>query len=505
MSNGKPKLSVLYLEDSIEDAGIVRRELREVAVVEVAHDRLTFESLLSQKKFDVVLVDFALPTFSGGEAIAFLKDKDVPVILVTGSIDHRTASTYLRSGAVDYFLKDEIVRDSLARLSDAVVRAHENHNLQKQLLRDNRLELVGHMQAGFNHDLRNMLQVFVSGVEVLNTVLTDHFGVIPPIIKRVLEAMESTGCRGTEMSSQITAFVRGTNGNVMKSVRAEYLLTELGKMIRESFPQNIRISIHTIPGTSLIRCDATQIVQLFMNIAVNAKDAMQPHGGELHITAQNTTSNDLNLIGDFVMFQLRDTGQGIAPENLERIWEPFWTSKPVGVGTGLGLPMARRIARDHGGDIDVKTSSGGTSFYVYLPAAFEETRVEKVSRMEEFDGRGKTIVVVDDEAHMRMLVEMFLTDANYKPLTASSAMEALSLFRSNTTIDALLTDCGMAVMSGQQLANALRGQNYTLPIVFMTGHTDADQFDPKPDSILRKPFSRDALLFVLAKVLTPPK
>ena len=506
MSNGKSKLSVLYLEDKLEDFELVKWELREVATVELAKDKNSFEALINQKHFDVVLVDLALPAFSGEEAIAMLRDKDVPIILITGSTDHRTASRYLRSGAVDYFLKDSLVKDNLARLSDAVIRAHENHNLRKQSLRDNRIELVGHMQAGFNHDLRNILQVFISGVEVLRQILTDLFPVLPQNISRVLDAMHSTGCRGADMSNQITAFIRGTNGNIQKIVKPEYVLTELGKMVRESFPQNIRISIHTVPGTSSVKCDVTQIIQLLMNLTVNAKDAMSPFGGDLRITAQNEMLNEPevhpNLKGAFVVFQVRDTGNGILAEHLDKIWEPFFTTKPVGLGTGLGLPMARKIAQEHGGEIDVKTGIGGTSFYVYLPVAIEETRAEKVTRMEKFDGKGKTILCVDDEAHMRMLIEMFLTDANYKALIAGSAMEALSLFRSNQTIDLLLTDCGMNVMSGQELAIALRGQSYELPIVFMTGHSDADQFDPAPDSILRKPFSRDQLLKALQDVLT---
>ena len=497
----KEKLRILFLEDSREDFELVQRELRDVAVVEAARDRATFESLIKNKKFDVVLVDFSLPAFSGPEAIAMLKGKDVPIILVTGSIDHRTASAYLRAGAVDYFIKNDLLEDSLARLSDAVVRAHENHNLSKQSLRDNRVELVGHLQAGFNHDLRNLLQVFVSGTDILRKLVSERLGFMPEDIGRVLDAMTSTGIRGTEMSNQISAFIRGTNGNVMKSVRPEYLLTELGSIMRESFPKNISVSIHTVPGTFPVKCDATQAIQVLMNIVVNAKDEMEADGGELYITAQNSTFNDLNLPGTFVVFQIRDTGKGIPPEHLPKIWTPFYTSKPIGRGTGLGLPMAQKIARDHGGEIDVKTGPNGTSFFVYIPVAVEETHAEAVERMDEFDGQERVILVVDDEAHMRMLVEMFLLDANYKPIIAASGMEALSCFRTNANIALLLTDVSMSVLSGVQLMEILRGQNYTLPIVMMTGRTDADRFDPMPQAILKKPFSRVELLTTIKKAL----
>lgn len=492
-----PLLRCLFLEDNENDAFIVARELRPVATLDVARGEDEFRDKLKAGQFDVILLDFSLPRYNGEEAMALVKQicPDTPTILVTGSINDHSASAYLRSGASDYLLKDR-----LSRLPEAVKRAHENSQLRRQALRDNRLELIGHMQAGFNHDLRNLLQVFVSGTDILRKLVRDHVGDVPADIARVLDAMASTGVRGTEMSVQISAFVRGSNGSNLKVVTPEYLLTELGAMLRDSFPKNVRLTLHTTPGTGRIKCDVTQVIQLLLNIAVNGRDAMGAKGGELVVTAQNTTLTEGSLQGEFVVLQVRDTGPGIPVEHLADIWQPFWTSKPLSQGTGLGLPMALKIAKDHGGDIDVKTGSAGTSFYVYFPVAQEETRAEKVTRMDEFDGRGATVLIVDDESHMRMLVEIFLRDAGYKPLVASSGMEALSYFRSNTQIGVLLTDCGMPVLSGQQLAEALRGQGHALPIVFMTGATEAE-FDPAPDSILRKPFTRDALLKALQEAL----
>lgn len=487
----REKLKVLYLEDNREDFGLVQRELRDLATVQIATDGESFKALLKQQAWDVILVDFALPRFSGQDAIAAIKQTcaDTPVVICSGSINDQSASAYLRSGAVDYLLKDR-----LGRLPEAVRQAHENHMLRRQAMRDNRLEILGHTTAGFTHDWNNLLQAFVGGPEILRKILPDYVNPLPESVERVLSAMESSGRRGVDMSRQVTAFIRGANGNALKAVAPEYILTELRKLLRESFPKNIQLSTRTVPGTEQVKCDVTEIVQLLLNLAVNARDAM-PHGGGLFISAQNSAPGK-------VVFQVRDTGTGIKPEHMSRIWEYFWTTKPVGHGTGLGLPMAKKIAMDHGGDITVESSPEGTSFFLYLPVAVNETRAEKVTRMEEFDGQGKVILIVDDEAHMRLLVEMFLLDANYKPLVAGSGMEALSYFRSNPNIDLLLTDCGMPLMSGQELAELLRVQGFTMPIVYLTGAAEVDAFDPPPDGILKKPFTRSELLGALQSVLT---
>jgi CheY-like chemotaxis protein len=186
---------------------------------------------------------------------------------------------------------------------------------------------------------------------------------------------------------------------------------------------------------------------------------------------------------------------------LPHIFNAFYTTKDKGKGTGLGLSMAQKIARDHGGEITVTSRPGGTSFYLYLPQARMETHAEAVQRAELFNGRGKSIVVVDDEQYMLLFIEMHLKDANYKPILAANGMEALSVFRSNANIAALLSDFNMPIMNGQELAEALRAQGYQLPIVFLTGATEEGDFGT--DAVLRKPFSRVQLLTTLQRILNP--
>src|SRR5438045_3387110 len=237
------------------------------------------------------------------------------------------------------------------------------------------------------------------------------------------------------MVKQLTTFIRGSNGGVFKSVAPEFLLTEVGSMMRSGFPKNITVTIRTLPGTSKVRCDATQIRQVLLKLCANARDAL-PNGGEIHLTAQNARFID----GDFVCIEVRDNGPGIPEEIVDKIWSPFFTTKNVNEGTGLGLTMSKSITLNHGGDIVVQTCQEGTSFRVYLPVAKEETRVETLHRIEEFDGAGKTVLVVEDEAAMRVVLQLHLSDANYKAIIAGSAFEALRYFHSNEPSHALLRD-----------------------------------------------------------------
>jgi signal transduction histidine kinase len=488
------KLRILMLEDSGADAVLMQRRIGHMAQLDVAVDGQHFREMLKED-WDVVIIDWHAGNIEGEEAARLSKEAhpDTPLILVTGSLHDDDAAAALRLGFVDYLRKDR-----LGRLEQAILEAHRNQLLVRQALRDNRLEILGYMTTGLMHDFNQILQIFMSGPELLRRAITDRLGEMPEPIGRVLDVMESTGQRGAEMSKQISMFVRGANGTSMKAIAPEFLLTELRRMLRDSFPHNIKVSTSAVAGTAMVRCDPVQVGQVLLNLAVNARDAM-PEGGELSITAQNVMVD----AGRRVQIQVHDTGTGIPPDVLPHIFDPFYTTKKVGEGTGLGLSMAQRIIVDHGGSMHVKTGSRGTSFIIYLPVAKEETHGEAVTRSGgDFDGAGKLVLICDDEAHMRSLIEMFLRDANYKVLTASNGMEALSYFRSNYNIDVLLTDVNMPHLSGESLLTSLRSQGHKLPIVFVTGEANAvaSDFNPAPTAVLLKPFTRTALLTALHDV-----
>ncbi len=486
-------LRVLLLEDDPNDALFVQRKLHEIAVVDVASSKEQFVQMLKDN-WDVVILDWSVGELKGNESAEITKRAllDAPMILLTGSLDESSAANAMKLGFVDFLNKDRI-----ERLPHAVLEANEKRLLKQQAMRDHRLEIVGHMTTGLCHDLNQILQVFVSGPEILRRVIAERPAALTEEISRVLDVMESTAKRGAEMSRQIASFVRGANGSSLKAISPEFLLTELRSMVQDTFPKNIRITTGAAPGTSLAKCDPVQIGQVLLNLVVNARDCLMPHGGEIFVTAQNASTDS----GNRVRIQVRDTGPGITSDVLPQIFNAFYTTKGIGQGTGLGLSMAQKIMRDHGGNIDVKTGDEGTSFFIYLPTAHVETHAESVDRLEQFDGDERLILVVDDEAYLRSLIEMFLRDANYKTLSAASGLEAMSFFRSNRNIVLLLTDVIMPYLTGPQLLENLRGQNYDLPVIFLTGDPEV-VFNPEPTAILAKPFSRKELLSKVREVLT---
>jgi len=504
-----PILNVLFLEDQKETDGfLVKRQVRSVADVKVVTNRIEYQRALNERRWHVILLDFSLPDIRGPEAIQLAKavHPTTPIIIVTGSVTEKEANEACSFGAKRYFQKN-----NLEDLSKAITEVHEEFQKVELEIKDNRIHLLGETLAGFTHDLNNVLGPMVGGPGIVRGLLAPHLEHLPEEtaenISRLLDTMESSGARGADMSRQLTAFVRGSNGSAFKSIAPEYLLSELGSMMRDTFPKTIRILTHTHDGTSLVRCDPTQIIQTLLNLCTNARDAMAPSGGQLDIIAQNATLTKEPLVGDYVMIRVRDTGPGIPEDVLPRIFEPMFTTKERGKGTGLGLSMALKIVREiHGGTIDVRTvTSGttGTSFFVYLPAAKTETHSESMNRIFEFDGDNRTVLIVDDEAHMRFIMGMTLKDANYKAVEVGSAMEALSFFRSSTKVDLLLSDVSMPLMSGIELLTALRAQGFSLPVVFMTGQPEAEieEFDPRPDALLSKLAKRHEILTTIKNVL----
>lgn len=490
MSN---KIRVLLVEDNGNDAMLVIREVKSVAKVDVAVNREQFIKLLDEK-WDVCLVDLDLYDLKGSEAILLCKERhpDMPVIIVTGSVSAKQADAACDSGAARFFMKSIEGVPGLAR---AIVQVHEEAKLHLQTLRDQRLETLGDLSAGIVHDFNGILSVVMMGAEQLRTRIN-------PMDERVLDAIMSAAHRGAEMTAQVLAFARGTNGSVFKNVSPEYLLGQVGQLARTTFPPNIRVETETALGTSHVKGDATQLVQVLTNLATNARDAM-PNGGTLRITAQNVARTP-ELPGPCVVFSVSDTGCGIPPEALPRIWEPFFTTKPLNKGTGLGLPTVKRIVDAHHGLAKVLSDSDGTSFHVHLPVAVPWTSEKKDISMD-LDGSGRTILLVDDQQSFRDLATMILEGANYRVLTASNGPEALSYFRDDQQIDLLLTDLAMSPMTGDELAKNLRSVGLTLPIVYLSGHDATLTRDPEPQAVLQKPVSREKLLSTLAKVLTAPK
>lgn len=496
-------LRLLMLDDNAEDRFAFSRELRKigagVTVVEV-QDETEFKAELDRGVPDAVVVDAAFPRYSGLDALQEirLRGLDCPLILLTGSLDDEGQAEWLEKGFDRAIQKDRpaqlrsaVKRECLRREIERK-RKEEDAKREMEALRDNRLEILGHLSVGITHDMNGVLQVFMMGTESLRDTKLEESQ-----RNRVLDAMSTACARGTQMVKQLLEFGRGSNGAKQKPLAPDFILGEVSQIMRSGAFPNIQSSMLVYPGTPKALADPTQIHQVLLNLVTNARDALGSAGGEINFTAQLAHVDGR----DFIRFSVRDNGPGIPEDVLPRIFTPFFTTKPRGQGTGFGLSIVKSIVTAHRGWVDVETGPSGTTFHIYLPVATEQTEHPKVQSKERFDGAGRTIVIADDEDFIRGVVAMLLEDAGYTVLQACNGLEAIGHFRSGKKIDLLLTDVVMSIMDGPALLAALRAQGIEVRVILFTGYDCGAVQDLAADGMLQKPFNREQLLRTIQRVL----
>jgi two-component system, cell cycle sensor histidine kinase and response regulator CckA len=386
----------------------------------------------------------------------------------------------------------------------------ERRQIEQQLLRAQRMEGIGLLAGGIAHDLNNVLAPVLLSVELMRMRHTDATD------RRTLEIIESATRRGVGVVRQVLTFARGIDGE-RAPLRAADLLRELALMIEETFPRDIAILRHVADDTPMIRGDATQLHQVLLNLAVNARDAM-PDGGSLHFEARGEQLREKrsSYMGDippgaYVVFSVRDNGHGMTEEVREHIFEPFFTTKPRGKGTGLGLPTVLGIVRSHGGFIELESRlGGGSEFRIYLPAMPEEADEECPTPLAPVvQGAGRLVLVCDDEPAVREVAAVVLAQAGFTTVQASHGREAVDVFGARRDeIAAVLMDIMMPLMTGDRAAVEMLQARPDLPLVLMSGlmdheavHAALSNVSVRPPPLLRKPFAAQDLLGALAAVL----
>jgi CheY-like chemotaxis protein len=315
----------------------------------------------------------------------------------------------------------------------------------------------------------------------------------------------------------VLSFARGVDGQRI-TVNPLHLMRELHKVMHETFPKSIDVQLVPGPGLWTVTGDPTQIHQVFMNLCVNARDAMAG-GGRLVVTMDNVrldASQCSRLHADahpgaYVKVHVQDAGTGISPEMRDRIFEPFFTTKAIGEGTGLGLSTTMAIVRSHGGFIHLESEVGvGTAFDVYLPANTAEAAVETVAALPAGParGNGELDLVVDDEDGILKVAQRLLQRSGYRTLLAANGAIALAMYMEHQKdIAVVLTDMAMPVMDGPALILALKALNPTVRIIGSSGLTSiigiARAADAGAGHFLPKPYSGNALLEALQTALKP--
>lgn len=382
----------------------------------------------------------------------------------------------------------------------------EKKHLEVQFYRAQRLESLGTLASGIAHDLNNILQPIL----FIAHLLRQKFPLLDTQTQERLKMLEDSSRRGASLVAQILSFACGDGEEGKRSyVQIKHLLKETIQVAQKTFPKSIKIQLN-YPKQELwtVHADATQLHQVFMNLIVNARDAM-PEGGNLTITAENFLLDETYArmeleahSGLYVTITIADTGMGIAPDIKERIFDPFFTTKEQGKGTGLGLSTVLGIVKNHGGFVQVKSVlNQGSEFKVYLPAV--ETQVsEPIDPIELSDGNGQMILIVDDESLIREIAQSALEEHNYRTLTANDGIEAIALYAQyHQEIEVVLIDLMMPEMDGITAIRTLQKINPQLKFILTSGLASSSKLNDVTDlgvsTFLAKPYTETELLNAL--------
>ena len=438
------------------------------------------------------------------------------------AIDHDAESwtadyRFRRKDGTYAFVQDRgyILRDAAGkgvRMVGGMRDLTEQKKMEARYLRAQRMESIGTLAGGIAHDLNNVLAPILMSIELLKLNAGSD-----PKRSHILDTIYVSCRRGADLVHQVLSFARGVDGQRV-AIRLRHQIGDLEGIISETFPRNIQIVTEVADDLWPITGDPTQLHQVLLNLAVNARDAM-PSGGTLTLAAINVTI-DLQYAGTsheasagpHVLLQIIDTGLGIPPEVRDRIFEPFFTTKALGQGTGLGLATVHAIVQSHGGFLSVDSEVGrGTTFKVYLPAdpALQTTATQNPFPVALPHGRGELALVVDDEFSIRDITQKTLEAFGYRVLTARDGAEAVALYTTQAhEIAIVITDMMMPVMDGSATIAALRRLNPSVRIIAASGLEVAGNVIRATGAgvkdFLVKPFTAETLLKLVREVLDRP-
>jgi two-component system cell cycle sensor histidine kinase/response regulator CckA len=384
----------------------------------------------------------------------------------------------------------------------------EKRILERQLRMAQKMEAIGRLSGGIAHDFNNLLGVIIG----YSRVLKRELGASNPLAEHALE-IEKAGQRAASLTKQLLAFSRQ---QVLSPaiLNLNTLASDMEKMLPQLLGEDIEVSLVLDPKLGNVKADQSQLEQVIMNLAVNARDAM-PDGGKLKIETSNAELDQAYVrnhpgskIGSFVLLAVTDTGTGMDAATLTHIFEPFFTTKELGKGTGLGLATVYGIVKQSNGYIGLESAIGkGTSFQIYLPRYAGQAVADELKTDSPDNLRGsETILLVEDSEPLRKLAKSFLDSRGFQVLSAESGEDALEVAkRFGGPFDLLLTDVVMPGMNGRILAENLLLRQPGIKVLYMSGYTDSfiaghGVLDPGIH-LLHKPFIEEVLIRKVREVL----
>jgi len=375
------------------------------------------------------------------------------------------------------------------RLAGTLRDVTERRQIEENLRQTQKLEVIGQLTGGVAHDFNNLLTAVIGNIELAERRTQDDR------LLHILHSASAAAERGAKLTSQLLAFGRRQH-LAPRVVSLNDLVSSMGDLLLQTIGGAVRVETVLEKDLWPVMIDPTQLELVILNLAINSRDAM-PHGGKLTVATKNLGAADPDRptglpAGDYVAVSVSDTGTGMAPDVAAKAFEPFFSTKDIGRGTGLGLSQVLGFAQQSGGEVRIDTRFGkGTSVTLLLPRSQQSLpkSVDERSAAPR-DGRAATILVVDDDAAVRELTVQALETLNYRVLEADSGRAALGLLRSADPVDLAVIDLVMPVMNGRQLATRIRATDPDRAILFMTGHDDLSEPNAPfaNETVIRKPF-----------------
>ncbi len=485
----------------------------------------------------VVLLDVHLPDISGIEVCGVIKERWPNIFVLQTSATFTTGADRTRGleGGADSYLTQPIepeelvasvrallrlreAEDNLRKLNDtlevrvqertkelATANAQLKHEIEERqraqaaLVQAQKMEAIGHLTGGIAHDFNNLLTAVIGNLDRIRSRATD------PKIARLADNAFLAAERGSKLTAQLLAFSR-TQKLATRAVEVNALIESMTDLLTQSLGPSIDLSLQLASDLPAALTDPNQLELAVLNLAINARDALPEQGGEITISTSReelAESRDGIPAGEFVRVTIRDAGHGMTPEVMARAVEPFFTTKPPGKGTGLGLSQVYGIATQAGGAMSIESEVGrGTSVHLYLKVATSDPDVIADHADGTAFSKEETVLIVDDDADVRALVDDYLRELRYRTYSAPDADSALRLL-DEIKPDLLIADFAMPGSNGAELARVFRQRFPDAPVLFFSGYADTAALESAVGKapLLRKPFRPSELAAAIRSML----